>query len=290
MLRVEEGRVAGRHRGHVAERLSRHSGRPSQWRHGHARRTRRGRGIYALGAGRRHPRLVRGTRRSTLRRPPLQSWHCVPEQEPVRTGDWLLRRGGRRPILAAFLTPLPARRHVRPSQRQCEGARGLQAPHYPIPQSRRPAGTTTEIARAYGHPDGAVAAYREGLRVAPKDADLFFNLGRAQENTGDINGSIASYQNAVSLTPKLSEAWNNLGVLYNRVGRRIRASRRSARVPGARVFGERPLQLRGRAAPHGHCAEAITALESTTKLDSEQLRRLHDARRGVSVPAGLATR
>ena len=120
-----------------------------------------------------------------------------------------------------------------------------------------------------GQPESAMAAYREeAQRGSPNDADLLFNLGRAQEHKGDAPGAIASYESAVKSNPTLSEAWNNLGVLYDRVGQKNKSlaafqhasQARASFVNGHYNYGVAQLRL-------GHCGEAIVALETTTRLD-----------------------
>jgi tetratricopeptide (TPR) repeat protein len=64
--------------------------------------------------------------------------------------------------------------------------------------------------RRKGDLDGAVAEYREALRVNPKHADARSNLGYALQLRGDVDGAIREYQEALRASPKHTTARENL--------------------------------------------------------------------------------
>ena len=68
------------------------------------------------------------------------------------------------------------------------------------------------LAAQPGRLEGAIAEYREAVRLRPEYAEAHFNLGCALERTpGGLAGAIAAYREAVRLKPDFAEAHNNLG-------------------------------------------------------------------------------
>jgi tetratricopeptide (TPR) repeat protein len=62
-----------------------------------------------------------------------------------------------------------------------------------------------------GDVDGAIAEFREAIRIDPKDAKVHYNLGLLLRVKGDVKGVIAELQEAVRLDPGHSAAYQNLG-------------------------------------------------------------------------------
>jgi tetratricopeptide (TPR) repeat protein len=62
-----------------------------------------------------------------------------------------------------------------------------------------------------GDLEGAIAAYRESIRVNPKIAQAQHNLGWALEQHGDLEGATAAYRESLRLDGKSAPAHNNLG-------------------------------------------------------------------------------
>jgi Flp pilus assembly protein TadD len=58
---------------------------------------------------------------------------------------------------------------------------------------------------------GAILAFREAIRLDPKDASFRSNLGAALLHKGDVDGAIAAFREAIHLDPKDAHAHNNLG-------------------------------------------------------------------------------
>ncbi len=52
-----------------------------------------------------------------------------------------------------------------------------------------------------GDLDGAIAEYREALRLNPKDVVAHINLGVALASKGDMDGEIGEYREALRLNP-----------------------------------------------------------------------------------------
>jgi tetratricopeptide (TPR) repeat protein len=56
-----------------------------------------------------------------------------------------------------------------------------------------------------GDLDGAVAAWREAIRLDPKYPPPYANLGEALEKKGDVDGAIAAYERFLALVPDLPQ-------------------------------------------------------------------------------------
>ena len=65
----------------------------------------------------------------------------------------------------------------------------------------------------------AAALFREGLKVAPRDATLHQNLGTALYLSGDSQGAEAEFEEAVRLLPGYARALFSLGVIREERGR-----------------------------------------------------------------------
>lgn len=71
--------------------------------------------------------------------------------------------------------------------------------------------------------DGAVAAYRQLLELAPNHADAWSNLGVALAAGNDLIGSVAALERAVAADPSKPGAHNNLGIALGKIGEIARA-------------------------------------------------------------------
>jgi tetratricopeptide (TPR) repeat protein len=67
------------------------------------------------------------------------------------------------------------------------------------------------LLRARGDLPGAVAAYREAIRLDPGFAEAHFNLGEVLHSSGDRAGATARYREAIRLDPDFALTHNNLG-------------------------------------------------------------------------------
>ena len=63
-----------------------------------------------------------------------------------------------------------------------------------------------------GNADGAIAQFKEALRLKPDDAGAHNNLGNALRHKHDLDGAIAEYREALRLKPDLALVHNNLGI------------------------------------------------------------------------------
>jgi Flp pilus assembly protein TadD len=69
-----------------------------------------------------------------------------------------------------------------------------------------------------GDLDGAILQYRKAIELNPKDASAYYNLGIAMSDKGDLNGAILQYQEAIKLDPKDASAYYNLGIAMSNKG------------------------------------------------------------------------
>jgi tetratricopeptide (TPR) repeat protein len=71
--------------------------------------------------------------------------------------------------------------------------------------------------RKKGDLDGAIAQFGEAIRLDPKSTWNRIHLGNALLDKGDLGGAIAQYREAIRLDPKLGDAHNSLGwALYGK--------------------------------------------------------------------------
>ena len=79
----------------------------------------------------------------------------------------------------------------------------------------------------------AVALFREGLKVAPRDATLHQNLGTALYLAGDPRAAEAEFEEAVRLLPGYAKPLFSLGVLMEERGRDMEAIDRFSKAVAA---------------------------------------------------------
>src|SRR5579859_5038205 len=69
-----------------------------------------------------------------------------------------------------------------------------------------------------GDLDGAIGEYRQAIRLKPEDATAHYNLGTALWGKGDRDGAIGEYRQAIRLKPEDAEAHDNLGAALHGTG------------------------------------------------------------------------
>ena len=115
----------------------------------------------------------------------------------------------------------------------------------------------------------AAALFREGLKVAPRDATLHQNLGTALYLAGDPRAAEAEFEEAIRLLPGYAKPLFSLGVLMEERGRDTEAIDRFQRAVASDPHdGECSRQPRRRAAPIGQarCGDCRIRLE-IVKID-----------------------
>jgi tetratricopeptide (TPR) repeat protein len=68
----------------------------------------------------------------------------------------------------------------------------------------------TEANRPYE----AISLFYKALTIEPENPLLWYNLGIAQQRTGEYNEAIESFQQAVFIEDNLAEAWFSMGLIY----------------------------------------------------------------------------
>jgi tetratricopeptide (TPR) repeat protein len=114
-----------------------------------------------------------------------------------------------------------------------------------------------------GDLDGAVARYREAVRLKPDVLEAHNNLGVALRRKGDFDAAIAAFQAAVRLKPDAAEAHNNLAV----------ALRSKADFPSAIVSSREAVRLNPALAPAWYNLACAYALAGDSKAAAEGLRQ-----------------
>jgi len=74
-------------------------------------------------------------------------------------------------------------------------------------------------ARLTNNTPEALKAYREMCEIAPNNAEVFFDLAAAQEESGDLEGALKSLQHVILLDPKHPSAFYALGRVHNKLGK-----------------------------------------------------------------------
>ena len=82
------------------------------------------------------------------------------------------------------------------------------------PEFARAASCIAFIYASHANYAAAAMNFREALRIAPDDAEMYFNLGYSCDKNGAIHEAIEAFQTAVKLNPKLDRAWYGLGMSY----------------------------------------------------------------------------
>jgi Tfp pilus assembly protein PilF/2-polyprenyl-3-methyl-5-hydroxy-6-metoxy-1,4-benzoquinol methylase len=74
------------------------------------------------------------------------------------------------------------------------------------------------VLKDLGLVDGAVASYRQALKIKPDFAAAHNNLGNALQSMGRLDEAEASYRRALKIKPDYAEAYNNLGNALQSMG------------------------------------------------------------------------
>jgi tetratricopeptide (TPR) repeat protein len=85
------------------------------------------------------------------------------------------------------------------------GAISLDWPDFPFSLIRQGA-----LLEEQGHVEGALAAYREAVRIAPDNPDTHFTLAYALQRAGQRAEAVAAFQAGLALDPGRSAARQTL--------------------------------------------------------------------------------
>lgn len=123
--------------------------------------------------------------------------------------------------------------------------------------------------------------YREVLRLAPDDAESWFNLGFIRQESGKSREAIEAFGETVRLKPALDRAWYGLGLAHARLGEHQDAAAAFAKAAELQPMnGEAYYQL-GMAWHHANAPEQVTdTVKRLVEFDPQRARKLvHDAQR-----------
>ncbi len=118
-----------------------------------------------------------------------------------------------------------------------------------------------------GHVDDAMALFRAGLVLDPKDSDLLSSLGNAFLKKGDWDAAADQFQKAVEIDPANFGAYNNLGTAYAQKGQ----------VNEAIVQYEQALQI------HPHYADAHNNLGNLLLQNGETTEALEQFHKALEI-------
>src|SRR5205085_1454398 len=83
-----------------------------------------------------------------------------------------------------------------------------------------PAERPSDALEKKGDLDGALAAFKEAVRLNPNDATAHNNLGFALKRKGDPGGAFVAYRKAARLDPKYTTPLSNLAGLGRELGKK----------------------------------------------------------------------
>lgn len=113
----------------------------------------------------------------------------------------------------------------------------------------------------------AVRAYREMLKVDPRNQMAGLMLGNLLAEAGDRDGAVAQLEQLTAANPSFADAWFNLGYLHDQADRLADAERCFRRAVELRPSLDRAWYGLGLVLIRdGRLTEAVDALKQTIKL------------------------
>ena len=97
-------------------------------------------------------------------------------------------------------------------------------------------------------PDKAPDAYKQAIRLDPKNADAHVNLGRLYQLKGDLKHAKRHYELAITAKPGHQLAYYNLGTIFDELDETTKAAdfyQKAPRIPDAHYNLARICELRG---------------------------------------------
>lgn len=139
-----------------------------------------------------------------------------------------------------------------------------------------------------GDQDGAVACYKEAIRLDHKVASTHHNLGAALWAKGDRSGAVACYREAVRLDPKQARSHNNLGASLAYEGNwdeAVAALKEALRLEPKDI--EVHYNLGGALLAKGDLDGAVTCFREAVSLDPKEADVRYNLRRAESLRHAL---
>ena len=123
---------------------------------------------------------------------------------------------------------------------------------------------------AASRPQEAITQLEAASRLAPKEAEYFYDLGLAWNELGDVAKTIASLESAVALDPRHARAWYNLGLARNAAGQPEEALTALVRAESVAPTDARiPYARATILAKAGHPAEARAAVQRALEVQPD---------------------
>src|SRR5262249_38574996 len=118
--------------------------------------------------------------------------------------------------------------------------------------------------------DGAIAAYREAIRLKKDDALAHYNLGIALKAKGDVDGAIAEYREAIGPKKDFTEAHCILANSLREKGRLVGAiAEQRGAIALKKDYALAHLNLGIALRDKGQFVEALTSLRRGHELGSK---------------------
>jgi len=125
------------------------------------------------------------------------------------------------------------------------------------------------------HYDLAEPYLERAAQLAPGRADLWFNLGYAQDKAGRHAAAIESFEAAVRLDPRLDRAWYGMGLAQAALGRHREAVRCFSETTALQPMNGHAWYALGMAWHHSREPDKVKEVaEHLVRFDPQMTRRL----------------
>ena len=124
--------------------------------------------------------------------------------------------------------------------------------------------------------DKAIADYTEAIRLAPKDAEAYYNRGTSYVNRGEYDEAIADLTEAIRFNPKNTDAFCNRGLAYSHKGEHDKAI--ADYTEAIRLVPSNAIAYTNRGADYGIKGEYDKAIADSTeaiRLDPKRAKAFH---------------
>lgn len=116
---------------------------------------------------------------------------------------------------------------------------------------------------------------QRAVQCAPGRADLWFNLGFAQDKAGHHAAAIESFTTAVRLNPKLDRAWYGMGLAHAALGHHQEAARCFSETTGLQPMNGHAWYALGMAWHHCREPDKVKEVaEHMVRFDPQMTRKL----------------
>lgn len=150
------------------------------------------------------------------------------------------------------------------------------------PKFAKAAACIAVLSAGQGRYEEAERYLLDGLRIAPGDAEMHFNLGYVYDKQRRYGEAIAAFAEAVRLKPKIDRAWYGMGLAQAALGRHDEAARSLEEAANLQPMNGHAWYAFGMAQHHLHNPDKVRdVVMHLHRIDPLMCRRLiRDAERG----------